>query len=294
MSLRPVLDSLLVYRGKFAQWSPSWPLAISDIWMALCSSEVLSPLFQCHHWRNQFKLLIILTLLHFHTELECCPEWLPQRGNHKLFDLLFTSCWWIPSASFVMGWWITFLPMTVTVHIWVRLWRVHLAEGYLRACCPSPGGGCTSRQKQWVVSTLYPHPGPHWHDPGKALTNRLDQFFPALLFAYGVTSSGKTHTMTGTPQNQGVLPRCMDVIFNSIASMQAKKFVSALRTSLQCHERLLGLHWSHLHCFVGFFQVFKPDKMNGFDVQTEADAMLERQHKEILPKLNSVENTPKK
>uniref|UniRef100_A0ABM0M5L2 Kinesin-like protein KIF23-like n=1 Tax=Saccoglossus kowalevskii TaxID=10224 RepID=A0ABM0M5L2_SACKO len=57
-----------------------------------------------------------------------------------------------------------------------------------------------------------------------------------LLFTYGVTGSGKTHTITGTPQNGGLLPRCLDVLFNSIADLQAKKYV------------------------------FKADKMNGFDV----------------------------
>ncbi|WAR29386.1 LOW QUALITY PROTEIN: KIF23-like protein, partial [Mya arenaria] len=31
--------------------------------------------------------------------------------------------------------------------------------------------------------------------------------------------------------------------------------------------------------------VFKPDRMNGFDVQTEADAMMERQRRDILPAL---------
>ncbi|XP_045184696.2 kinesin-like protein KIF23 isoform X1 [Mercenaria mercenaria] len=76
-----------------------------------------------------------------------------------------------------------------------------------------------------------------------------------LLFTYGITSSGKTYTMTGTPQDQGILPRCLDVIFNSIGEYQCKKYV------------------------------FKPDKMNGFEVQTEADAMMDRQRKDILPGL---------
>lgn len=69
-----------------------------------------------------------------------------------------------------------------------------------------------------------------------------------LLFTYGVTGSGKTYTMTGEPQDAGIMPRCLDVIFNTIANYQTKKFV------------------------------FKPDKLNGFDVQSEADAMLDRQH----------------
>ncbi|KAL0122232.1 hypothetical protein PUN28_007166 [Cardiocondyla obscurior] len=69
-----------------------------------------------------------------------------------------------------------------------------------------------------------------------------------LLFTYGVTGSGKTYTMTGESRNAGIMPRCLDVIFNTIANYQTKNFV------------------------------FKPDKLNGFDVQSEADAMLDRQH----------------
>lgn len=69
-----------------------------------------------------------------------------------------------------------------------------------------------------------------------------------LLFTYGVTGSGKTYTMTGEPQDAGIMPRCLDVIFNTIVNYQTKKFV------------------------------FKPDKLNGFDIQSEADAMLDRQH----------------
>ncbi|KAH0949984.1 hypothetical protein HN011_008737 [Eciton burchellii] len=69
-----------------------------------------------------------------------------------------------------------------------------------------------------------------------------------LLFTYGVTGSGKTYTMTGESHDAGIMPRCLDVIFNTIKDYQTKKFV------------------------------FKPDKLNGFDVQSEADAMLDRQH----------------
>jgi kinesin family member 23 len=44
-----------------------------------------------------------------------------------------------------------------------------------------------------------------------------------LLFTYGVTGSGKTFTMTGTPQDTGILPRSLDVIFNSISGYQVCK-----------------------------------------------------------------------
>lgn len=43
---------------------------------------------------------------------------------------------------------------------------------------------------------------------------------------YGITGSGKTHTMNGSPSDSGVLPRCLDVIFNSIGSLQTNRCVS--------------------------------------------------------------------
>nr|XP_008107339.1 PREDICTED: kinesin-like protein KIF23 isoform X4 [Anolis carolinensis] len=73
-----------------------------------------------------------------------------------------------------------------------------------------------------------------------------------LLFTYGVTGSGKTHTMTGSPGEGGLLPRCLDMIFNSIGSFQAKRYV------------------------------FKLDDKNGVDVQGDVDALLERQKRQIL------------
>ncbi|NXD09490.1 KIF23 protein, partial [Nothocercus nigrocapillus] len=74
-----------------------------------------------------------------------------------------------------------------------------------------------------------------------------------LLFTYGVTGSGKTHTMTGSPGDGGLLPRCLDMIFNSIGPFQAKRFV------------------------------FKLDEKNGVDVQCEVDALLERQKRDAMP-----------
>ncbi|XP_075227585.1 kinesin family member pavarotti [Lycorma delicatula] len=72
-----------------------------------------------------------------------------------------------------------------------------------------------------------------------------------LLFAYGITGSGKSYTMNGTSENRGIMPRCLDVLFNSISKFQTGKYV------------------------------FKPDKMNGFDVQSEPDALLDRQRELI-------------
>ncbi|XP_069767802.1 kinesin-like protein KIF23 isoform X2 [Narcine bancroftii] len=74
-----------------------------------------------------------------------------------------------------------------------------------------------------------------------------------LLFTYGVTGSGKTHTMTGSPGDGGLLPRCLDMIFCSIGPFQAKRYV------------------------------FKPDDKNAMEVQNEVDALLERQRRDAQP-----------
>eukprot|EP00064_Thunnus_orientalis_P006202 superscaffoldBa00000636_g6218 len=75
-------------------------------------------------------------------------------------------------------------------------------------------------------------------------------FVAGLLFTYGVTGSGKTFTMTGSPGLGGLLPRSLDMIFNSIGPYQAKRYV------------------------------FKTDDKNGMDVQSEVDALLERQRRD--------------
>ncbi|CAK9798928.1 Kinesin-like protein KIF23 [Anthophora plagiata] len=91
----------------------------------------------------------------------------------------------------------------------------------------------------------------------------------SLLFTYGVTGSGKTYTMSGNVNDAGIMPRCLDIVFNSITNYQAKKFI------------------------------FKPDKLNGFDIQSESDALLDRQnelqrlvisHNEKTSKLSKADN----
>ena len=63
-----------------------------------------------------------------------------------------------------------------------------------------------------------------------------------LLFTYGVTGSGKTHTMTGNATDPGVMMRSIDVIFNSIAN----HLVS--RKNMIVPDRLNDFQvWRHLH-----------------------------------------------
>jgi kinesin family member 20 len=55
------------------------------------------------------------------------------------------------------------------------------------------------------------------------LVNRFLNGENGLLFAYGVTNSGKTYTIQGGTQegSAGILPRTLDVIFNSIDGLQS-------------------------------------------------------------------------
>lgn len=49
-----------------------------------------------------------------------------------------------------------------------------------------------------------------------------------LLFTYGVTNSGKTYTVQGGAERgtAGILPRTLDVIFNSVEGLQGDGRVS--------------------------------------------------------------------
>lgn len=44
----------------------------------------------------------------------------------------------------------------------------------------------------------------------------------ALVFAYGVTNSGKTYSVIGKDQDPGLIPRSIDLIFNSIQTHQSE------------------------------------------------------------------------
>lgn len=78
-----------------------------------------------------------------------------------------------------------------------------------------------------------------------------------LLFTYGVTGSGKTYTLNGDQNDPGIMPRCIDTLFNSIGEYQAPKWI------------------------------IKSDRMNGFEIQTEDDASQDRL------KAKSIGKTPK-
>uniref|UniRef100_A0A0K0E7M4 Kinesin-like protein n=1 Tax=Strongyloides stercoralis TaxID=6248 RepID=A0A0K0E7M4_STRER len=56
----------------------------------------------------------------------------------------------------------------------------------------------------------------------KDLILKLLQGENGLLFTYGVTGSGKTHTIIGNSEDPGILPRLSDVLFNSLPNIAKK------------------------------------------------------------------------
>ncbi|XP_046898640.1 kinesin-like protein KIF23 isoform X5 [Hypomesus transpacificus] len=102
-------------------------------------------------------------------------------------------------------------------------------------------------------------------DIAKPLVEDLIHCKNGLLFTYGVTGSGKTFTMTGSPGEGGLLPRSLDMLFNSISPFQAKRYV------------------------------FRTDDKNGMEIQNQVDALLERQKRESqlsVPKTPSSKQKP--
>jgi len=62
--------------------------------------------------------------------------------------------------------------------------------------------------------------------------------YKVCIFAYGQTGSGKTHTMLGTPEERGMIPRAMDQIFASSAAMEAQGWSFDMRVSPSACEIL--------------------------------------------------------
>lgn len=59
----------------------------------------------------------------------------------------------------------------------------------------------------------------------QGLIQKLVHGFNSTVFAYGQTSSGKTHTMRGTPDEPGIIPMAVQEVFNLIEHSQDREFL---------------------------------------------------------------------
>lgn len=83
----------------------------------------------------------------------------------------------------------------------------------------------------------------------------------ALLFTYGVTNSGKTYTVQGgtSEGSAGILPRTLDVIFNSINGLHSDGRVRASRHLISFYAILINLQ-------------YRPVRLHGIELADAADA----------------------
>jgi len=111
-------------------------------------------------------------------------------------------------------------------------------------CSPDERG--ISREGQFSykkIFTEYESQDVVFQNMGLPLIEQLLAGKSSLIFAYGISGSGKSYTMTGNQEDGGIVGRCFDVIFNSIQNYQAGRYT------------------------------FKPDKLNGFDVHSMEDIL---------------------
>jgi centromeric protein E len=70
----------------------------------------------------------------------------------------------------------------------------------------------------WTTEAIYAH-------TTKELVKKVVGGFNGTVFAYGQTSSGKTHTMRGTASNPGIVPLAVQDIFNHICGTQDREYL---------------------------------------------------------------------
>ena len=65
--------------------------------------------------------------------------------------------------------------------------------------------------------------------------------FNATIFAYGQTSSGKTHTMYGTPGDPGVIKSAVEQLFYAMEDTPNRRFLMLVSVSYhqECHDVIL-------------------------------------------------------
>jgi hypothetical protein len=112
----------------------------------------------------------------------------------------------------------------------------HLSDTAVRMTDPGVADPARTRLRQSLASTSAEYTFSHvfapqtpqaeffTHTTLPLVRDLLLEGQNGLLFAYGVTNSGKTYTMQGGSDmgSAGILPRTLDIIFNSIEGLQSE------------------------------------------------------------------------
>lgn len=85
-----------------------------------------------------------------------------------------------------------------------------------------------TRDAKYVLDHVF---GPEWttrqiyEATAQSLIHKVVSGFNSTVFAYGQTSSGKTHTMRGGPDNPGLIPLAVAEAFQLIEANQQREFL---------------------------------------------------------------------
>jgi centromeric protein E len=71
---------------------------------------------------------------------------------------------------------------------------------------------------EWTTAQIY-------EVTTQSLIHKMVSGFNSTVFAYGQTSSGKTHTMRGTPDSPGIIPLAVAEAFRLIESNEAREYL---------------------------------------------------------------------
>lgn len=101
----------------------------------------------------------------------------------------------------------------------------------------------------------------------RGLIQQVVEGFNSTVFAYGQTSSGKTHTMRGTAEDPGLVPLAVKEIFDLISTNKSREFLlrvsymevncpvlTAHRQSTLYNASQLHRNWKAPHSFVALIQ----------------------------------------
>jgi centromeric protein E len=91
-----------------------------------------------------------------------------------------------------------------------------------------------------------------YHKTTRDLIHQVVEGFNSTVFAYGQTSSGKTHTMRGTDTEPGIIPLAVREIFDLISANKDREFL--LRVSyMEVRYNLLYYQPPHRCCKRDYF-----------------------------------------
>lgn len=67
----------------------------------------------------------------------------------------------------------------------------------------------------------------------KVIGPSLKQRFHSCVLAYGQSSTGKTHTMMGCPDDQGVIPKLCERVFSYLQETAVGEEMESLKVSVR-------------------------------------------------------------